>query len=212
MIGGGNWGQSRDFAADAAADGPLGLLGAAQTGRFGLSGGVIGGEARCDYQIDHFVIGAVGDYSWTNKNGSANLLAPFKTTDVVETEEDSIGTFRGRIGYAFDRLLFYGTGGGAVAREGVNLCDPTNGCVSSFKNRLGWTAGVGVEYAFWNNFSVKLEYLHADFDNTDFGRLKPSPAFTFNERQVSLTDDMVRVGVSYKFDMFAPAPPIAAKY
>ena len=145
----------------------------------------------------------------TDKHGSANLVAPFKTTDVVETKENSIGTFRGRIGYAWDRLLIYGTGGGAVANEGVFLCDPANGCGGASKNIVGWTAGIGVEYAFWQNFTLKLEYLHADFGQTDFGRLKPDAAFTFFERKVSMTDDMVRIGINYKFDMFALFRPVS---
>jgi outer membrane immunogenic protein len=209
VVGGGNWGSSQHYAADAATDGPLGLLGAAQTGGIGLAGGVVGGTVGCNYQVNNFVFGAEGDYSWTDQHGSANLIAPFKTTDVVETEENSIGTLRGRVGYAWDRLLIYGTGGGAITNEGVSLCDPVNGCVGASKNVVGWAAGVGVEYAFWNNFTLKLEYLHADFGSTDFGRLKPSATFTFNERRVSLTDDMVRIGLNYKFDLFSP---VVARY
>ena len=206
--GGGVWGRSQHNAADPA-DATAGVLGFAQTGGISPTGGMIGGTVGCNYQVSNFVLGIEGDDSWTNNSGSANLIAPFRTTDVVTTNESWVATYRGRIGYAWDRVLVYGTGGGAATNIGVNLCDPANGCIAGSQTVYGWAAGAGIEYAVWENLSFKLEYLHLDFGTTGFGRLMPTPAFTFLARSVSLTDDLVRVGLNYRLNL---AGPVVAGY
>jgi outer membrane immunogenic protein len=206
--GGGVWGRSQHYAADPV-DATAGVFGFAQTGGINPTGGIVGGTVGCNYQFSNFVVGIEGDGSWTNNSASANLIAPFKTTDVVSTNQGWIATYRGRIGYAWDRLLLYATGGGASTNIGVNLCDPAAGCIGSSQTVSGWAAGAGIEYAFWQNLSVKLEYLHLDFGQTNFGRLVPSIGFTFLARNVSLTDDIVRVGLNYKFGW---GGPVVAKY
>jgi outer membrane immunogenic protein len=207
--GGGVWGRSQHYAADPA-DIAAGVFGFPQTGGIDPSGGIVGGTLGCNYQFsNNFVVGIEGDGSWTNNSASANFIAPFKATDVATTNQGWIATYRGRIGYAWDRLLLYATGGGASTNIGVNLCDPVFGCISSSQTRSGWAAGAGIEYAFWQNFSVKLEYLHLDFGRTNFGQLVPSPGFTFLARNVSLNNDIVRVGLNYKFGW---GGPVVAKY
>ena len=61
---------------------------------------------------------------------------------------------------------------------------------------LGSNAGVGggVEWAFYNNWGAKLEYLH-----TNFGDGPTVPVGTaFVGASGKLTDNIVRVGVNYK--------------
>ncbi|MGB6757490.1 MAG: hypothetical protein WBE82_06125, partial [Xanthobacteraceae bacterium] len=53
----------------------------------------------------------------------------------------------GRIGAAFDRLLVYGKGGLAIAREHDSLTDLALNTSSTTLTRTGWTAGAGLEYA-----------------------------------------------------------------
>ena len=114
--------------------------------------------------------------------------------------------------YAWDRVFLYGTGGAAFTDEQLVLCDPiAAGCVSPSKTVTGWVAGVGAEYAFWDNWSVKLEYLQAD---QYYPRATtPAPFLNgstfFAARNVTLTDDIVRVGANYKFGWGAP---VVAKY
>ena len=206
--GGGVWGRSQNYAADPV-DATLGVFGFPQTGGIHPTGGMVGGTLGCNYQVGNFVVGIEGDGSWTNNSGSSNLIAPFRTTDVATTNEGWIATYRGRAGYAWDRLLLYATGGGASTNLGINLCDPTFGCVSSSRTVSGWAAGAGIEYAFWQNLSVKVEYLHLDFGTTNFGPLVPSTGFIFRARNVPLTDDIVRVGLNYKFGW---GGPVVAKY
>jgi outer membrane immunogenic protein len=95
-------------------------------------GAIIGGQLGVNYQFNNFVLGAEGDGSWVDWGG----------TDVV-------GTIRLRGGFAFDRLLAYGTGGAA------------------FEGDVGWVAGGGIEYAVTDHFTVGVEYLHYDFNGDD---------------------------------------------
>ena len=68
---------------------------------------------------------------------------------------------RGRAGYAFDRVLFYGTGGAAF---GNVQGGPVGGPFDS-GTQIGWTAGAGVEFAFTPNITANVEYLYVDLGN-----------------------------------------------
>ncbi len=59
----------------------------------------------------------------------------------------------------------------------------------------GWTVGGGLEYAFMNNWSAKLEYLYIDFGD---GPTVPVTA-AVNIVAGKMTDNIVRVGLNYKF-------------
>jgi outer membrane immunogenic protein len=209
--GGGDWGRSQHYENNPASA----TFGLPQTGGINLSGALAGGTVGYNYQINNIVIGIENDISWTNIKGSANLIPPFVTTQIFQTSQTWLDTLRGRIGYAWDRVLVYGTGGASFTNEKILLCDPiAAGCAGQSRTVTGWTAGVGAEYAFTDNWSVKLEYLHADFGRQAYVAT-PTPALFANgasffaPRIVSLTDDIVRVGVNYKFGW---GGPVVARY
>src|SRR5262249_14732878 len=64
-----------------------------------------------------------------------------------------------RIGYAFDSILIYGTGGAAVGNVQTGLIPPST---FDSKTETGWTVGAGLEIAFAPNWTVKVEYLFVD--------------------------------------------------
>jgi outer membrane immunogenic protein len=206
--GGGNWGRSSET--DAISPGNPALVGLPVTGDFNLRGALFGGTLGCNYQVGTWVFGVENDFSWTNKSGSANDVPPFTTTAVNQLSEKWIDTLRGRIGIAWDRALFYGTGGAAFANTTLSVCGQVL-CVNDSQTRPGWVAGIGVEYALWQSLSVKIEYLHADFGS----RLYVDPPVvtprggTFVTRDVRLTDDIVRAGLNWRFNW---GGPIVARY
>jgi len=205
--GGGIWGRSQHYYNDPA-DIPA-LVGLAETNGIHPSGGLAGGTVGCNYQFNgNWVIGIEGDVSWTNLNGSAPSIAPFNPTLTYQTNQRWMDTVRGRIGYAWDRVLVYGTGGAAFTGENVSVCGPVGGCAGGSANVTGWVAGAGIEWAFYQNWSAKLEYLHADFGTTGYGRF-PNLATFYDARNVKLTDDLVRVGVNYRFNW---GGPVVARY
>jgi outer membrane immunogenic protein len=209
--GGGAWGTSRHTQDDFR----VGGFGLPLTDDFNVSGAEIGGTVGCDYQFNNWVIGIENDFSWTNKKGSGNLIPPFSpAANTFETSEKWLDTQRARLGFAWDHWFLYGTGGVAFAQVGVKLCSPLAiGCESSSHTVTGWTAGAGVEYAFWSNWSVKLEYLYVDLGSSFFPELlgplvAGGNGFTI-ARDVKLTNNIVRAGLDYKFDWFSP---VTARY
>ena len=207
--GGANIGRSEQVAESSR------FVGETITGRFNLNGGLAGGTAGCNYQFSNIVIGIEGDASWTNKSGSAHDLAPFNPNAISTTSEKWIDTARGRIGVAWDRLFLYGTAGGAWAGTEVNVSNPTVPIsATDSQRRSGWVAGVGGEWAFWTgrwgSLTLKLEYLHADFGSALY--IVPpvtNGTNTIVTRAVSLTDDIFRAGVNWKFDW---GGPVVARY
>lgn len=213
LEGGAQWGRSGQTARSGPASGQT------LTGDYDLSGGIAGGTVGCNYEFsNNVVIGIENDYSWTDKNGSAFDLTPFNTKTLNTTKEKWIDTLRGRIGYAFDRFMVYGTGGVAFAGTDVTVATPGFATVTDSQSRTGWVAGVGGEWAAYTGplgaLTVKLEYLHADFGtsryvNTPIDFKVGCTTTTVVSRDVKLSDDMVRVGVNWKFNT---TPVIAARY
>ncbi len=193
--GGGVFGTSRQDAVNAGA-----LSGDTITGAFGVSGSLFGGTVGCNYQRGNFVLGLEDDMSWTNMSGSTFDLPPFDPSTVSATKENWIDTLRARAGIAWDRWLGYVTGGAAFAGTSVSVCNAL-GCAGGSRTRAGWTLGAGVEYALLDHWSVKLEYLFADFGTASY--INPAVAlpggFTVVTRDVSLSESIARIGVNYKF-------------
>jgi outer membrane immunogenic protein len=84
------------------------------------------------------------------------------------------GTIRGRLGFAADNLLFYGTGGlayghmEASAEVEVSDIDETVSYeASTDTTNWGWTVGAGMEYGI-DNWSVGVEYLFVDLGSAEW--------------------------------------------
>jgi outer membrane immunogenic protein len=112
------------------------------------------------------------------------MCTPF----ACDTKNNWISTLRGRVGYAVDRVLFYGTAGGAFGNIKAN----TNTTAPSV-NKAGWTAGAGVEAAFADNWTARIEYLYVDLENASSFTTLPGPT------TVKFNTSMIRLGVDYKF-------------
>ncbi len=131
---------------------------------WGTTDGFLGGGlAGYNFQVSpNVVLGVEGDITGTNRKSNS---------------WDS--SLRGRVGYAYDRYLFYGTGGLAFG-------DIKNGGASTTKT--GWTLGAGIEAALTSNLTGRLEYRHTDLGSASVGGAT-----------VSQTADDVTVGVAVKF-------------
>jgi outer membrane immunogenic protein len=139
-----------------------------------------------NWQAGSFVYGVEADYNFSSVTGSAACLAPGFT---CETSNSWLATFRGRVGYAFDRLLPYVTVGGAYGdiRARQTLAGVT--VLENNESRLGFAIGAGVEYAFLANWTAKLEYLYVDLGSFEVTPLVP----------VSLNQHIFRAGLNYRF-------------
>jgi outer membrane immunogenic protein len=166
--GGYGWGQT-NHTATAGITGIPGLPGLT-TGNFNTRGGVVGGTVGYNYQMGNWLIGAEADLDWSNIQGTFNGVvpipggtAPFSLSSQLQWLE----TTRVRAGFVWDHALFYGTAGAAMG--GVTATANASAAASGVgaaitaadtQTRFGWTAGAGVEYAFTNYLSGKVEYLY----------------------------------------------------
>ena len=85
-------------------------------------------------------------------SGSRRTAAPRSTRSAP---------FAGRLGFALDRVLFYGKGGTAFANDKYEL--NSIAAYRANETRWGWMAGAGIEYSFTDNWSAKIEYNYLDF-------------------------------------------------
>ena len=167
--GGGSWGSATDQF---------------NGGGVNPSGFLIGGTLGGNYQIGAFVIGLEGDGDWSDLDGTS-IGCGF-----CETRSTWLATVRGRAGWAWDRILFYGTGGAAFGNvQAGGIGGPFDSATQT-----GWTAGAGVEWAFTPNWTAKVEYLYVDLGNLSCTAVGCGPAGSVN-----LTQNIVRAGINYKF-------------
>ncbi len=153
------------------------------------SGGMVGGTAGYNQQYGHLVVGVEGDIDWADVSNKKTLAGPVYTKGSL----DAFGTVRGRVGYAMDRVLLFGTAGYAGGEVKTSLTDVPNGLgFSDSSYRNGWVAGGGVEYAFTNNISAKAEYLYSQLESKS---LFSAPDTT----KAGMNLSVVRAGVNYKF-------------
>ena len=140
----------------------------------GITGGI---EAGYNFQNGPFVFGVEGDINFT---GADDTFAPWKFSNPW------FGTVRGRAGYAFNNILFYGTGGLAFGE----LKSLTFGGVSESHSSLGWTLGAGAEFGLAQNWSAKIEYLYVDLDSSNFVVTGAKNDYRFG---------LVRAGINFHF-------------
>ena len=141
---------------------PFNPSGLSSTGNFNVNGGLVGGTAGVSGQWGAWVLSVEGDFDWQGLSGTSN--SPFCTGLFIssgatpaglscKTQSNWFGTIRARAGYAWDRVLVYGTAGGA----GVNVQASLNGLPVQTNADFGWTVGGGVEWAFADNWTFKVE-------------------------------------------------------
>jgi outer membrane immunogenic protein len=153
------------------------------------SGGMVGGTIGYNWQGmgSPWVFGLEGDIDWTNlKSSFTNVACPLG----CETKNNWIGTVRGRVGYAWDRVMPYVTGGLAVGDIEANR----TGFAGVRDTKVGWSAGGGIEAALGGNWTGKVEYLRVDL-----GRINCGPSACFTASRVGFHADEVRAGLNYRF-------------
>jgi outer membrane immunogenic protein len=157
------------------------------TGNFKVSGALVGGTAGYNVQFGAYVFGLEGDVGWSGIKGSttANCIG------TCETSNRWLGTARGRIGYAFDRFLPYLTAGAAFG----DIKGSVLGIGRFDETRVGWTGGGGLEYAFIDNWSAKVEYLYVDLGTATCN----ATCSGGNPFDITFKTNILRGGVNYKF-------------
>ena len=177
----------------------------------GFTGGVQGG---CNIEIGRFVGGFEGDWNYLQRDDQ--FSGQFLTSAAIPYVRNRRAWIEARleqahdVGFAADQWYFYLTGGAAALgfhfEQTYSQTTPAGTFAESatIKDRFGWTVGAGVEVAVWGAFSIKAEYLYAQFWRTDEatdGLLAgPANATAKFSNAVSFIDlHVARIGFNYRF-------------
>lgn len=117
--------------------------------------------------------------------GNVNFVTDFRSLRKIEQEWS--GYAGPRLGFAWNRLLFYATGGVAFAQVDVNSFDragtiftPSAGSLATGGTdhlakpltnnsiQVGWYVGGGTDYAFSNTLTAGIEFRHSDYGDTEY--------------------------------------------
>ncbi|VIO74516.1 hypothetical protein CI1B_52890 [Bradyrhizobium ivorense] len=156
-----------------------------------MEGGFGGGTIGYNWQAGNFVYGLEADGAWADVNAS---VSGFGVT--VKSKIEALGTVRGRVGFAVDQVLFYGTGGYAWVDNKLSVT--ALGVTASQSNfHSGWTVGAGIEAFIAPQWSLKGEYLYRSLDSETY----------FGVPSGTLELHSVQFGVNYHF-----GGPVVARY
>ena len=214
----------------------IGFVGSTEGARTDFSGLIGGGQIGYNYQLaNKFVLGVEGDISWADLKGGqtcgaatglnatggvAGTFSPFFLS--CNNRIDWLASATGKLGYSWDRTLYYLKGGAAFMEERVSAdCIvgafnvPGNGrqcfnqagarinSITTSSNRTGWTVGFGAEFALSANWSAKAEYDYYGFGSRT-GLASDGTTQLTSNTDVQLT----KIGVNYRFN----AGPVVARY
>jgi len=160
---------------------------------------VAGGQIGANWQVNNVVWGLEASGDWANLKGSSVSLG--FPTFTNETRTDTIALFTGRAGVAWNNVLAYVKGGGALTRNQYR----TFVTVTPFAfddvtdTRWGWTAGGGLEWGFGPNWSWAVEYNYIDTgsknENFTTGLACTLPCVDVISQQIHMTT----LRVNYRF-------------
>lgn len=190
-----------------------------------------GGQIGYNWEVSpSWVVGLETDFQGSSYRGSSTaqptptgIFFPFTTT--VTQRSNWFGTARGRAGFLLiPNLLVYGTAGLAYGEVNTSFstiatgftyatCGALATCTigSASSTRVGWTVGAGLEWMLSPSWSLKAEYLYLDLGSQSVTAQSTAPGYFFTARD-PFRENVVRVGLNYNFDMFAPSAPVVAKY
>jgi outer membrane immunogenic protein len=158
----------------------------AATSDFDIKGWAAGATIGANLQAEAFVFGIESDFDAMGLKGTTTCVPAN-----CETRQNWLITVRGRAGYAMDKVLVYGTAGGAF---GDILANSANSTSFQSVTKAGWTAGGGIEAAFADNWTARLEYLFVDLQNGTFSNTVGGGNVT-----VKYDANLIRAGIDYKF-------------
>jgi outer membrane immunogenic protein len=185
-----------------------------QTQTNGFLGGVQGGY---NWDFGWGVFGVEAQFSWTDLKGTS----PCALVIACSTDHDWITTLAGRFGVSYDRALFYVKAGAAWSKvnytASLNL-GPFVSSTSVSDTRFGPMFGAGIEYAFWGNWSAKIEYNYIDFRSEDYNfaaslQTNPTETTVLNfGANIHERVHLIKAGLNYRFDWGKGPVAVRAAY
>ena len=203
LAGGYGWGDS-DFAADVVDSADNTNILDSLNGSIDVDGFLLGGQAGYDFDFGNgMVLGVVGDMSWSGMDGDTCVEdggcdgSPDDSYGFAEI--NWIATVRARAGFTTGSMLFYGTGGLAIADAEASATfieGPADPERSDSNTHLGWVIGAGAEYRMSENMSLGAEYLHVELGREEYA-MRGTLVDILSDSDLTL--DIVKASLNYRF-------------
>jgi outer membrane immunogenic protein len=189
-------------------------------GRVGLPGGhggLAGGQVGCNYQTGVWVAGIEGEGFWSGMTSRTTLISLNSGTSIDEARNKYDYSIAARFGITYERAFIYGKAGWVwgkfdfIDSDCFRCITPNLTTGSSMMN--GLLVGLGVEYAFTNNLTAKLEYNYLNYGAADIAFTScftGAPCFADFTVSQSAQKHIFKIGLNYLFGM--GKGPVVARY
>ena len=171
------------------------------------TGGTAGGQIGYRWQTAGWVFGLEGQGNWADFRGqnTSLIFAP----DFNRSRVEAFGLLTGQVGYAWNNVLWYVKGGGAVTGDKYDAFT-VNGLLLASANETRWggTVGTGVEIGFAPNWSVGVEYDHLFMGTRNVNFTAPGLAGLIVQTDRIRQDvDIGLIRVNYRFGPWSGGTP-----
>jgi outer membrane immunogenic protein len=172
------------------------------------SGGIAGGQIGYRWQASQWVFGVEAQGDWAGLKGSNTSLF-FGPAITNQTRVDALGLFTGQVGYAWNNVLWYLKGGGALAADKYSGLITGTGVAfdQATETRWGGTVGTGVEFSFAQNWSAGVEYDHLFMGTRTENFIAVGTGLFSRSDSIRQDVDIVTARINYRW-----GGPIIAKY
>ena len=161
-----------------------------------VKGGLAGETVGYNWQMQNWVVGVEGDMSWANVRGFTHESSPPFGGGIVQTNEGWLATGRARLGFTItNNVMVFATGGIAAAGVAANILPLAAAERTETHVRWGGTFGGGIESKITAKWSVKAEYLYANFASQSY--YDNPPPGTNTRSNVPIDNNIFRVGFNY---------------
>ena len=182
-----------------------------------------GGQIGYNQQFGRFLVGIEADVDALSQRASDSAIWLFFPPEPLQipderitvrhsVETDLVGTINGRVGFTWQQLLLYASGGVAFVDLTVRANDllevpsfTAPGCCNEIGSgsdsglAIGWAAGGGVAYAITNAISLGADYRHLAVED-DYN---PRSNHSFSaQTHVRFTEDQVTLRVNLHLNAF----------
>jgi outer membrane immunogenic protein len=180
-------------------------------------GALAGGQIGYNYQMGMLVLGIEGEGFWSGMQVTQDTFEGVNPGTLVGTatiKNRYDYDIAGRFGIAIDHALIYGKAGWVAGNFAWNSTTPFDPGFSNYSSATlnGLLIGLGLEYAFTNNWTIKFEYDYLGYGAKDlqFTTIDCSTCTAFTTTQnVSASKNIFKVGFNY---LFNAAPVVVARY
>ena len=182
----------------------------ASEGCHDATGGVAGAQIGYRWQTGAWVFGLEAQGDWADLKGSNASLVNLGFTN--QSRIDAFGLFTGQVGYAWNNVLWYVKGGGAVTDDRFRIYNTATGVLAATTTttdgaRWGGVVGTGLEFGFSPNWSAAIEYDHLFMGNHTYSFTTVPGAVAFGTDRIKQDVDLVTVRVNYRW-----GGPVVARY